>query len=253
MSRFLLMAIALLVSTQSVWSFEVPRLTGPVVDKAGLLTPATERQISAALQSLRQQGGAQIAVLTVKDLDGLAIEDASIQVTDQWKLGSESADNGVLLMVAASERSMRIEVGQGLEGNIPDAYARRIIDDAMVPLFRAGNADQGILVGVYQIAQRAHPDIDVKPLFGSDTRNWREGHRKKRGISGFIPILFILLLLFAGRRRGGMMGGMLGGMLLGSMMGGRGGGFSSGGGFGGGGGFSGGGGGFSGGGASGSW
>lgn len=249
--RLSVATLALLVSASALWAFEVPRLSGPVVDKAGLLTRDTEQQISAALQSLRKQGGAQIAVLTVPNMDGLTIEQASIQVVDEWKLGDEKRDDGVLLMVAAEERRMRIEVGQGLEGNLPDAYAKRIIDESMTPLFRAGNADQGILVGVYQIAQRAHPDVDVKALFGSDTQNWRDAHRKSRGGIGLLPILFLLFLLFAGRglRRGGM-GGFVGGMLLGSMVsGGRGGGFGGGGG----GGFGGGGGGFSGGGASGGW
>jgi uncharacterized protein len=144
-------------------------------------------------------------------------------------------------MVAKAERRIRIEVGQGLEGNLPDAHAKRIIDEAMTPLFRSGNVDQGILVGVYQIAQRVHPDLDVVPLFqGSPQRDWQTAHRSGRGIGALLTILFLLLLLFGGRG--------MGGALLGGSRGGYGGG-----GFGGGGGFSGGGGGFSGGGASGGW
>lgn len=241
----------LCAAPDSAYAFEVPPLTGPVVDLAGLLSAPTEQRISGALRQLRDaHGGAQIAVLTVPDLGGLAIEQASIQVVDAWKLGGEAKDNGVLLMVARDERRIRIEVGQGLEGDLPDAYAKRIIDEAMTPLFGAGNADQGILVGVFQIAQRAHPQMDVTPLFGADDGNWRTSHRKARGGSALIPILFLLFLLFVGRRAGrGMLGGMLGGLVLGSMLGrGGGGGFR-----GGGGGFRGGGGGFSGGGASGGW
>ena len=238
-------------------AFDVPRLTGPVVDRAGMLSAAAEDQISAALTQLqRQPGGAQIAVLTVPDLGDETIEQASIQVVDAWQLGSEAGDDGILLMVAQDERRIRIEVGQGLEGNLPDAYARRIIDEAMRPLFRSGNVDQGILVGVYQIAQRVHPDLDVAPLFQASQRHdWQSSHRTQRGGGSLIPILFLGLLLFAGR---GLGGGLLGGMLLGSMVGrgygrgGFGGGGFGGGGFGGGG-FSGGGGGFSGGGASGGW
>ncbi len=232
-----------------LWAFDVPRLTGPVVDRAGMLSAAAERQISGALQRLHQQpGGAQIAVLTVPDLGDETIEEASIQVVDAWQLGSKAGDKGILVMVAKAERRIRIEVGQGLEGDLPDAYAKRIIDEAMTPLFRSGNVEQGILVGVYQIAQRVYPDLDVASLFqGSQPRDWQTSHRTRRGGVPLIPMLFLGLLLFAGRRR---RGGLLTGMLLGSMVG-RG---YGGGGFGGGGGgFSGGGGGFSGGGASGGW
>jgi len=242
--RVLLLAVLAL----PLCAFDVPRLTGPVVDRAGMLSAAAERQISGALQRLHQQpGGAQIAVLTVSDLGDETIEQASIQVVDAWQLGSEAGDKGILVMVAKAERRIRIEVGQGLEGDLPDAYAKRIIDEAMTPLFRSGNVEQGILVGVYQIAQRVHPELDVAPLFqGNQRGNWQTSHRTRRGGVSLIPIFFLGLLLFGGRRRGG---GLLTGMLLGSMVG-RG---YGGGGFGGGGGFSGGGGGFSGGGASGGW
>ncbi len=242
--RLLLLAVLAL----PLCAFEVPRLTGPVVDRAGMLSAGAERQISSALQRLRQQpGGAQIAVLTVPDLGDETIEQASIQVVDAWQLGSEAGDNGILVMVAEAERRIRIEVGQGLEGDLPDAYAKRIIDEAMTPLFRSGNVEQGILIGVYQIAQRVHPDLDVAPLFQGGQRGDRQtSHRTRRGGASLIPLLFLGLLLFAGRGRGG---GLLTGMLLGSMVG-RG---YGGGRFGGGGGFGGRGGGFSGGGASGGW
>ena len=243
--RVLLLAVLAL----PLWAFDVPRLTGPVVDRAGMLSAAAERQISSALQRLHQQpGGAQIAVLTVPDLGDETIEEASIQVVDAWQLGSKAGDKGILVMVAKAERRIRIEVGQGLEGDLPDAYAKRIIDEAMKPLFRSGNVEQGILVGVYQIAQRVYPDLDVAALFqGGQRSDWRTSHRTRRGGVPLIPMLFLGLLLFAGRRRGG---GLLTGMLLGSTVG-RG--YGRGGFGGGGGGFSGGGGGFSGGGASGGW
>ncbi len=246
--------LLLAVLALPLWAFDVPRLTGPVVDRAGMLSAAAERQISSALQRLHQQpGGAQIAVLSVPDLGDETIEQASIQVVDAWQLGSEAGDKGILVMVAKAERRIRIEVGQGLEGDLPDAYAKRIIDEAMTPLFRSGNVEQGILVGVYQIAQRVYPDLDVAALFqGGQRSDWRTSHRTRRGGVPLIPLLFLGLLLFAGRRRGG---GLLTGMLLGSMVGRgyRGGGFGGGGGGFGGGGFGGGGGGFSGGGASGGW
>ncbi len=237
--------------------FEVPRLSGPVVDKGGFLAPAARRKITSALVELKRQGGGiEIAVLTVRDLGGLTIEQASIQVADKWKLGSEAKDNGVLLLVSKQERKVRIEVGQGLEGDLPDAHAKRIVDETIVPLFRSGHADQGILLGVFQIAQRTNPDLNLQRIFGPGSRRWQRAPRRSRGFGGLIPVLFILFLLFSGRRRGRGAGLLLTGLLLGGMGGRRYGGGGFGGGFGGGGfggGGFGGGGGFSGGGASGGW
>ena len=241
--------------------FQVPRLRGPVVDQGGFLSASSERQIAAALMAVKRQGGTEIAVLTVKSLGGLTIEQASIQVAEQWQLGSADKDNGVLLMFAKQERRARIEVGQGLEGHLPDAHAKRIIDETIVPMFRAGNTEQGILLGVYQVAGRTNPELNLQQIFGAQrtAQHQRGSGRRGSGFGALIPLVFILLFIFGGRGgrrgRGGMAGGLLTGLFLGSMMGGgrryRSGGFG-GGGFGGGG-FGGGGGGFSGGGASGGW
>lgn len=233
-------------------AFEVPRLTGHVVDTGDMLSPTAERQISEALSRLRDsKNGAHIAVLTVPNLAGTTIEQASIQVTDDWKLGDLQQDNGILLMVSRDDRKIRIEVGQGLEGNLPDAYAKRIIAEAMMPFFRSGDVDQGILVGAFQIAQKTNPEFNVQGIFGGEGQGGSRGaHPRSRGLGSLIPLIFFGLLLVGGRRT---RGGLLTGMLLGGM--GRshyGGGGFGGGGFGGGG-FGGGGGGFSGGGASGGW
>jgi len=260
-ARVVAFALALLASLSALpggalaGPFAVPRLTGPVVDQGEFLSAPAEQQLAAALVNLKAQGGGvEIAVLTVPDLGGLTIEQASIQVVDQWKLGSATADNGVLLMVARDERTVRIEVGQGLEGALPDAYAKRIVDETMVPLFRSGNAEQAILLGVYQVAQRTNPDLNLDAIFGADSPHWAKRQRSGGGgLGALIPLIFIVLFIVAGRgrRRGGGLGGVGTGVLLGSMLGGgRGGrgGFRSGGGS-----FGGGGGGFSGGGASGGW
>ena len=239
------LALALAIALPSpLQAFEVPGLTGPVVDKAGLLTAATERQIAEALVKIRaSKDGAHIAVLTVPDLEGVTIEQAGIQVVDKWQLGTADRDNGVLLLVARQERQIRIEVGQGLEGDLPDAIAKRIIAESMTPLFASGNFDEGILVGVFQIATRANPQLDVRPLFAAEGGRWQRSQGEGLGLLSLLPILIIVLLFIFGGR--GMRGGLLTGMILGGLMGGRGGG--------GGGGFGGRGGGFSGGGASGGW
>lgn len=125
-------------------AFEVPVLSGPVVDKAGILSAGEARQIADRLQTIKNQGGAQIQVLIIPSLQGEAIEQVSIQVFDQWKLGDEKKDDGVLFVVSASDRKIRIEVGQGLEGRIPDIIAKRIISEVTRPIFKASNYFAGV-------------------------------------------------------------------------------------------------------------
>jgi uncharacterized protein len=235
----------------AAFAFDVPPMTGPVVDRAGLLSPSARATLDAGLRRLWNAGGSQIAVLTVDDLGGLPIEQASIQIVDQWKLGTAKGDNGVLLLISRNDRALRIEVGQGLEGSLPDAYARRIIDDVMTPELQSGDFDGAVIDGVDAIMRRTDPT--ASPLRqGTYTRP--EGSRSRGRGNGLLLLIFLGFIIFNaifGRRRrryGGWMGGGWGGGGWG------GGGWGGGGGFGGGsGGWSGGGGGFSGGGASGRW
>ncbi len=237
-----LLVLFFLLLVRNATAFEVPALTGPVVDRAELLSPATAQQIATALTKIRDaKDGAHIAVLTLPDLDGLTIEEVGIQVAEKWKLGSKEKDNGVILLVSKAERKIRIEVGQGLEGDLPDAYANRIIAESMTPLFASGNIDEGILVGVFQIAVKTNPQLDVQALFGSSAGNWQRAQDEGQSILALIPIIVILLLLFGGRST---RSALFAAVLLGGM-GGRGGGSGRS--------FRGGGGGFSGGGASGGW
>ena len=235
--------------------FEVPALRSAVTDRAGILSPVTRQQLESALQQLQSAGGTQLAVLTLPDLAGLTIEQASIRVVDAWKLGSEQGDQGVLLLVARDERKVRIEVGQGLEGVLTDAYSKRIIDEGITPLFRQGDMNGGVLFGVYQIALLTNPEVDLRPYLEGPLR--QRSSRSRREASPWATLFGGLLLLAVFSTRMGflpflLMGGM-GGYGRGRGMGGFGGGLGGLGGGGGFGGFSGGGGGFSGGGASGGW
>jgi uncharacterized protein len=215
-----------------------------VVDQANIVSPSDRAYLEGLIRRIYDSSQVQLQVLTVKSLGDEAIEQASIAVTDKWKLGKKGDDKGVLLMVAAGDHKVRIEVGQGLEGDLPDILASRIIREQVIPAFRRGEMSSGIVAGVQEIAAKVAPDLGVKTP------------KKKHDLNGdaVVVILYIFFILFAfvfglfGRRRGFWGGG--GGYWGGGF--GGGGGFS-GGGFGGGGGWSGGGGGFSGGGASGGW
>lgn len=245
---------ALMFTTPAYAEFAVPKLSGPVVDQAGMLSQSTEARLDAALRTLKKQGGTQLVVLTVPSLEGLSIEQASIQIVDQWKLGNEKEDDGVLLMIARDERKIRIEVGQGREGDLTDAYSKRIIDETMTPLFRAGEVDAGVTVGVFQIAKRTNPDVNLTSILEGSATSRRTRGRSQRS-SPMSTLMFVLISIVfgltrmgrfgygGGYRRGGSY--LLGGAALGGSRGFGGGGF--------GGGFGGGGGGFSGGGASGGW
>jgi uncharacterized protein len=216
---------------------EVPRLTGPVVDKASIMSRRYEQSLSAYIRKIYESTGNQLQVLTVPSLDGESIEGYSIRVVDKWKLGSDEKDNGVLFLVAVQDRRMRIEVGQGLEGDLTDLQAGRIID-GVKPYFRNREFDAGINFAIKNIANSIGADPSAAP-------HVKRRRKKVRWLDLIFLIIFLLLFL----RRIFYFRGFGGRSSWGSSRG-----WSSGGGFsGGGGGWSGGGGGFSGGGSSGSW
>jgi len=222
-------------------ALDVPPLEGRVNDQAGILSPATEQRLERALRELEQSDSTQIAVLTLPSLQGDSLEDFSIRVAEQWKIGHKGKDNGVIFLVSEKDRKVRIEVGYGLEGVLTDAKSSRIIRNEVVPYFRQGDYDRGIHAGLRSI-------LGVIGGEGQpEAAGARVPVRAKSTASGLLMLLILFFLLFSRSGRFFLLGGMLGGM-----WGGRG--MSRGGmgGFGGGG-FGGGGGGFGGGGASGGW
>jgi uncharacterized protein len=232
-----------------------PALTGPVVDDAHLLPEGELSQLSQKLAAYAQQNGTQLVVVTLPTLNGYPIEDYGYQLGRHWGIGQKGKNNGVLLIVDAAERKVRIEVGYGLEGTLTDAQSVLIIHNVITPRFRGGDYAGGITAGADAILA----------VLGGHYQAVQQEQVRERGGTGFLMFLILIFvflpLLRAMLGRGGwggtgrMGGGWLGWLLLGMLSGGgsgRGGGFG-GGGFGGGGGFSGGGGSFGGGGASGGW
>jgi uncharacterized protein len=260
----------------------VPPLTARVTDLTGTLPAAEQAALDGRLADLEARKGSQIAVLIVPTVRPEAIEQFSMRVAESWKLGRKGVDDGVLLLVAKDDREVRIEVGYGLEGAIPDATANRVIDEFILPRFREGDYAGGISAGVDRLIRL----VDGEPLPAP-----RRSRSPDVGFENLLPIIFVLSLVVGGVLRrllgqfpgavatgivaGGatwLLAGILGltmfmalvGFVVGLMAGGSGGRWSShprggyggglGGGFGGGGGgFGGGGGGFGGGGASGRW
>ena len=126
----------------------VPALTGRVVDTGDMLSPDVEAVLTERLAAHEDSTGNQIAVLTVPSLEGRVLEPYATEVFRSWGLGDAEANNGVLLLIARDDRKIRIEVGYGLEGSIPDALAAQIIRNEMTPRFREGDADGGTLAAV---------------------------------------------------------------------------------------------------------
>jgi uncharacterized protein len=145
---FSLLLFALFVTDQGISSAEIPYLTGRVNDNASVLSEATRNSLSEKLKEHETRTTNQIVVLTVPSLNGESIEDYAYNVFNEWKLGQKDKDNGILIVVVPDERRMRIEVGYGLEGTLPDILAGRIIQNIMAPRFREGDFDAGITEGV---------------------------------------------------------------------------------------------------------
>ncbi len=232
----MLLRLFFLLFSCVLFAREVPYLSGPVVDEANVLSSTTKNSLESLLYRYKSDTSNQVQVLIINSLEGDPIEDFSIRTTDKWKLGDEKKDNGVLFLIAVKDRQMRIEVGQGLEGDLPDVLAGRIIN-SVKPYFRNGNYDEGIYTGV---------ELIVKILKGEKAAIKKISRERIPFVQIFVSILVILWFLFSrfywvlpfmgGQRNyGGSSRGGFGGF-------GRGGG-----------GWSGGGGGFSGGGASGNW
>lgn len=124
-----------------------PALTGRVVDEAGTLSPGTRERLAEMLAAHEQQTGQQVVVVTLKSLQGFAIEEFGYQLGRHWGIGQKDKNTGALLVVAPNERKVRIEVGYGLEGQLTDAQSRVIIDQVIVPAFRRGDFNGGVLEG----------------------------------------------------------------------------------------------------------
>jgi len=268
----------------------IPPLTARVTDTTGTLDASQKQTLETSLATLEQRKGAQLAVLIVPTVKPEEIEQYSIRVVDAWKLGRKSVDDGVLLIVAKNDHRVRIEVGRGLEGAIPDAANARIIREYITPKFRAGDFFGGIVDATDALTKLIDGEPLPPPLV--EERRAPDASNVFNTITTVLFIAIWLRAMFGGlpaAPRAGIVGlasgavamffgGVLAlavvcglfGALLGVLGGGGGGGFArrggwggfGGGGFGGGGGswsggggggFSGGGGGFSGGGASGSW
>jgi uncharacterized protein len=158
---WLCLTCAGVAQTPTAPSLTFPALSGRVVDGAGLLSPADRAAITASLTDLEAKTTDQLVVVTLKSLQGTTIEDYGYQLGRRWRIGQKDKDSGVLLIVAAAERRVRIEVGYGLEGTLTDAATKLIIENAILPAFKNGDFPGGIKSGTAQIIQVLGGDATV--------------------------------------------------------------------------------------------
>ncbi|MUG30311.1 TPM domain-containing protein [Aeromonas salmonicida] len=219
-----------------------PALSGRVVDEANLMSRKQAHQLTQQLAAFEKRSGIQLVVVSIDSLDGEIIEEYGYQLGRHWGIGQKGKNNGVLLLIAQDERKVRIEVGYGLEGALPDAIAANIIQTRILPAFKRGDMVAGVVAGSQSIMQALAGEY--QPV---DTA------KKEDKLGGpWLFILMVIVMIVLHNLRGGGGGGGGGRRRAAFLAGGFGAG-SFGGRGGGGGGFSGGGGSFGGGGASGGW
>ena len=223
-----------------------PEYTAPVVDAANVVSADVETAVNAELQAFRDAGGPQIAVAVVDSTGNASIEDYTIDLANKWGVGDKAKDDGVVILIAVTDRELRIEVGSGVEGDLTDVTAGNIVDQVMVPLLRTDDVDGAVTQGARAVMKvwrgEAIPAVSV-PSGTSTSTTPQNSWVSFVFFFGFI--LLFSILAATGKLRGPLLFMLLsGGQSFG-------GGHRGGGGFGGFGG--GGGGGFSGGGASGRW
>ena len=198
----------------------VPPLHARVTDLTGTLSAQQKGELEATLAAYETRRGSQMAVLLVPTTKPEDIEQYSIRVAEAWKVGRKGADDGVILIVAKDDRRLRIEVGYGLEGAIPDALAKRVIDERIVPRFREGDLYGGVRDGVEQLIRLAEgeklPPPQARPP-------------QALGLRGFVasnPAYFMMFAIFflpvAGAILRAMLGRFAGALAVGAILGGAG-------------------------------
>jgi uncharacterized protein len=225
-------------------------------DYAGVVSAATAAQLNQRLAQFERDSASQIMVVVYPHMQSdSSIEDYTVRVAQSWKVGQQDKNNGAVLFVFTEDRKMFLQTGYGLEGVLPDALCKRIIEDEIKPWFKSGNYDNGLTAGVNAILAAAKGEYKGtgQTVAERDSGGTSHGH-SPGGVLTFLAVIVAIIAISSLRRgnsysrRGWSSGGWVGGWSSGG-----GGGWSGGGGGGGGGGFSGGGGSFGGGGAGGSW
>lgn len=177
-------------STQAPVAADKLILNNPVIDEARVLSASDKQTLESKLRSINERGLAQAAVVIVPTTNGEDIFDYAMKVADRWKLGKKDTDQGLLMLVAVNDRKMYILTGYGLEGTIPDAVAKRIINDDITPRFKQGDYAGGITAGVNRIEERLTTDPTI--LKQADANRVNTNANSNASVDqGGIPLIFL--------------------------------------------------------------
>ncbi len=192
--------LALLICITAAAQVAVPTLSSPVTDLTGTLSAQQISALDQRLRAFEAQKGSQIAVLLVPTTQPETIEQYSIRVAEAWKIGRRGTDDGVLVLVAIQDRAVRIEVGYGLEGALPDVIANRITDQVIVPRFREGDYFGGLSAAIDRI---------IAVLQGEPLPEPERRAPSGDGFGSILPLLFMLVFVGSSvlRRMFGAFGG----------------------------------------------
>jgi uncharacterized protein len=253
----LTLLVLLFVGAPTLATPTFPPLTGRVVDDAHVLSPQIQADLTAKLAALEQANSRQLVVVTLPSLGGDEIDDYGYRLLRAWGIGQKATNNGALFIIVPSEHKVRVEVGYGLEGVLTDALSSVILQRDVLPKFRTGDVQGGIVDGTDALIEQLSVDPSTAETKAAQAAvEVQRPVRHGNPLGAILPIIFLVFIASSLMRRGGGgLGWLLPMMILGSgRRGWGGGGFGGdGGGWGGGGGFGGGGGSGGGGGASGSW
>jgi uncharacterized protein len=189
-ARIVLLALIPFWSSVASADVGIPALTARVTDGTATLTAEQRASLEQTLQAFEAKKGSQISVLIVPTTQPETIEQYSMRVVEQWKLGRKRVDDGALLIVAKDDRALRIEVGYGLEGALNDATSSRIINEVIVPRFKQGDFYGGVAAGVSSMMNV----ISGEPLPPPD----RQTGGDSGSVRGYLPVLFVLTLVAGG-------------------------------------------------------
>lgn len=207
-SHWLLLCLALLASFVAQAEVAIPALEARVTDLTGTLSSQQRMQLEEALHDLETRKGSQIAILLVSSTEPETIEQYALRVADAWKLGRKGIDDGLLILAALQDHTLRLEVGYGLEGVVPDAVAKRIISEIMVPYFRQGDYYGGLVAGVDRLSRLI--DGEPLPTPSQQDSSW-SGENS-------LPLLFFAVIVLGGMLRA-IFGQLLGASIVGTIIG----------------------------------
>jgi len=186
-------------------ALEVPPLSGRVNDTAHILSAGSIRLLNQSLQELARSESTQIVVLTIPGLEGESLEGYALKVAETWKIGQKGLDNGAVLLIAVNDRKVRIETGYGLEGKLTDLVAGRIIRERIVPAFRRGAFDQGVIDGVAAMIAAVKGEYTGK--------GGQERQRRDQGYEPFVVVLLVGLAMIGSLfRRSRLLAAGMGGL-----------------------------------------